>query len=47
MTEIRESWAQLAAHQESHLKAVEENIEEVRANLFHMEQKELAGLKKS
>jgi len=47
MTEIRESWAQLAARQESHLKAVEENIEEVRANLFRAEQKELAGLKKS
>jgi len=47
MNEIRESWVQLSARQQSHLQEVEGNIEQVRAQLFRAEQKELAGLKKS
>jgi hypothetical protein len=46
MNEIRDSWAQISAGQQRHLREVEQSIERVRAELFRAERKELSRLKK-
>jgi hypothetical protein len=44
---IRESWRTLATRYRKSLLKLEDNIEEIRAELFRADQKELAGLKKA
>lgn len=47
MEGVRKGWRQLASRYRRNLLRLEEEIEQVRADLFRADQKELAGLKKA
>jgi hypothetical protein len=47
MEKVRKEWRRLATRYRKNLLQLEDNIEEVRAQLFRADQKELAGLKKA
>jgi hypothetical protein len=44
---VREAWRRLCARYRRNVERLDENIEELRGELFHADQKELAGLKKA
>jgi hypothetical protein len=45
--DVREVWRLLCTRYRRSLEQLEENIEQVRGELFHADQRELAGLKKA